>query len=361
MLIDRVTFATMESQSTKLSRPPKGVNFPFRAIWDAECTAAFIKLRGIELRGEFDVARGKHMETGWQKVRRAMCDTLGTSAPWFVNGGDSFCTFCAEHNIDSDTYLEEVFKTKASEKWKYLQEVYKEKKRGTITVVDDSGKVVKKRANCTGEQQLDEVDWQFYDIMQQAMQHKASVCPPREVIMQNCDPSTKYLSCIDGPSDTCMEGSLGALGCKVNNDSPTTVAGGGKSNRQRSSRPDEASSPARKPSHPSSKGRRPSNADRRHDQVVSLMMEQSSTVNETVTNVSKCITDIQKQLQTGDHEAFILDRAMKIQRSWDERFAFMAAQNIPLDVITSYIGSRPCAEDAIQQVMTLQEALRKNC
>lgn len=355
--MDRVAFASTEPHSTKLARPPKGVNFPFRAIWDAECTTALIKLRGIELRAEFDVARGKHMETGWQKVRRAMCVTLGAYAPWFVNGGDSFCTFCIEHNVDSDMYLEEVFKTKTSEKWKYLQEVYKEKKRGTVTVVDDDGKVVKKRANCTGEQQLDEVDWQFYDIMQ----HKASVCPPGEVIMQNCDPSTKYLSCIDGPYETCMEGNPDALGCKINNDSPTTVPDGQNSNRKRSSRPDEANTPARKSSRHSFQGRRPSNADRRHDQVVSLMLEQSSTVNETVTNVSKCITDIQKQLQTADQEAFILDRAMKIQRDWDERFAFMAVSNIPIDVITSYIGTRPCAEDAIQQVMTLQEALRKNC
>ena len=285
---------------------------------------------------------------------------LGTAAPWFIDGGETFRGFCDQHNVDYDAYLDEVFKTKAAEKWKYLQEVYKEKKRGTVTVVDDSGKVVKRRANGTGEQQLDDVDWQFYDIMQQAMQHKASVCPPGEVIMQNVDPSTKYLSCTDGPFDTCMEGSLGETNCKVTDDSPTQITDDAKGSKQKANRPDEASSPARKAANIRAKGRRPSNADRRHEQVVSLMLEQSSTVNETVTNVSKCITDIGKQLQTCDQEAFVLDRAMKIQRSWDERFAFMAAQNIPLDVITSYIGSRPAAEDAIQEVMTLQEALRKN-
>lgn len=91
------------------------------------------------------------------------------------------------------------------------------------------------------------------------------------------------------------------------------------------------------------------------------MMEQSSTVQETVTHVTKSITDLQAKLPTNDREALILDRAMKIQRSWDERFAFLAAQSIPLEVMTSCIGPRPTADEAIQQVMSLQEALRKNC
>ena len=108
--------------------------------------------------------------------------------------------------------------------------------------MDDNGKVVKRRANGTGEQQLDDVDWQFYDIMQ----HKASVCPPGKVIMQNVDPSTKYLSCTDGPFDTCMEGSLGETNCKVTDDSPTQVTNDAKGSKQKANRPDEASSPARK-------------------------------------------------------------------------------------------------------------------
>eukprot|EP00963_Diacronema_lutheri_P004508 scaffold341_cov368-Pavlova_lutheri.AAC.15 len=351
----------MEPQATKLARPPKGVNFPYRAIWDAECTSTFIKLRGIDLRGEFDVARGKHMENGWQMVRRAMCDKLGALAPWFVTGDDDFRNFCDEHNIDADAYLEEVFKIKATEKWKYLQEVFKEKKRGTVTVVDDCGKVVKKRANCTGEAQLDEVEWQFFDIMQQAMLHRASVCPPSQVILQNCTPSTKYVSCTDGPSQVCMDGKSGDVQCKVYENSPTAATDGIDYSKKKSTRPDEASSPVRKAAPPMPKGRRPSNADRRHDQVVSIMMEQSSTVQETVTHVTKSITDLQAKLQTNDREALILDRALKIQRSWDERFAFLAAQSIPLEVITSYIGPRPTADEAIQQVMSLQEALRKNC
>lgn len=312
------------------------------------------------MRSEFDVARGKHMETGWRKVRRAMCAKLGEAAPWFVIGGDAFRSFCDEHNVDHDSYLEELFKAKASEKWKYLQEVFKEKKRGTVTVVDDSGKVVKKRANCTGEGQLDEVEWQFFDIMQQAMQSRASVCPPPQIILQNCTPSTKYVSCTDGPSEVCMDGSSGDLECKVYENSPN-VATTGIDYKKKSNRRDEASSPVRKAAEAVPKGRRPSNADRRHDQVVSLMLEQSSTVQETVTHVTKCITDLQGKLQTNDREALVLDRAMKIQRSWDERFAFLAAQSIPLEVITSYIGLRPTADEAIQQVMSLQEAIRKNC
>lgn len=69
---------------------------------------------------------------------------------------------------------------------------------------------------------------------------------------------------------------------------------------QRANRPDEASSPARKAAELRTKGRRPNNVDQRHEQVVSLMLEQSSTVNEPDTNVCKCITDIGKQLQTCD-------------------------------------------------------------
>lgn len=74
----------------------------------------------MNLRGELDVARGEHIETGWQKVRRAMCTMLGTATPWFIAGGETFRNFWDERNVDHDEYLDEVFKTKDAEKWKYL-------------------------------------------------------------------------------------------------------------------------------------------------------------------------------------------------------------------------------------------------
>lgn len=192
------------------------------------------------------------------------------------------------------------------------------------------------------------------------MLHKASVCPPIEVIMHNGDLSKKYCSCINGPFDTCMEGNLGATNWKVTDHSPTQVKGGAKGTKQRANRPVEASSPAQEVAQLRTKGWRPNNADRRHEHVASLMLEHSSTVNETVTNVKKCVTGIGEQLQTCDQEAFLLDRAMNIQRSWDERFVSMAAQGIPLDIIMSYLRNRLGVEDANQEVMTLQEALRRS-
>eukprot|EP00963_Diacronema_lutheri_P000045 scaffold1_cov375-Pavlova_lutheri.AAC.45 len=350
----------MKPEATKLARSPKGVDFPYRAIAEAECTTTFIKLRGIDLRGEFDVAQGKHMESGWQMVRRAMCDKVGVLAPWFVTGGDDFKKFCDGHNIDADAYLEEVLKGKATEKWKYLQDVFKEKKGGTITVVDDSGKVVKKEAKCKGETQLDKVQWQFFYTMQQAMPHRALVCPSPQIIPETCRPSTKYVSCTDKPSQVCMDGKSQDSPCKVYENSPTATTDSNDYNKKKSTRPNEASSPVCKAAPLLPKGKRPSNANRRHEQVVSNMMEQSGTGQETVTHVTKSITDLQAKLQTNDREALILDRAMKIQRSWDERFAFLAAHSIPIEVITSYIGPKPTADEAIQRVMSLREALRKN-
>lgn len=344
-----------------LPRPPKGVVFGIRAVWGLECTSTLIHLRGIEMRGEFDVSKGKHMENGWQKVRSAMCTKLGESAPWFVKGGNSFHNFCKEHNVDEELYLEETFKLKASDKWKYLQEVYKEKKRGTVTEVDENGKVVKKKANCTGEQRLDEVDWPFFGDMQQAMQHRPSVIPPADIIMENCDTNTKYDTCVASPPDLGMDARF--LDPHLQDiDETLKMAQLGKDGKKRKSdRVDEASSPKSKPANLLSKGRRPSNVDRRHEEVLSTMMEQSGTVNETVTNVSKCITAMQQQLQSGDREAQILDRALKIQRSWDERFTFLIAQEIPREVILDRIGRRPTAVEAIQEVRTLQEALRQSC
>lgn len=164
-----VEFPRTEAQRPLLQKPPKGVALSLRAIWDAECTSMFIHVRGIELASEFDVSKGKYIETGWQKVRQAMATRLGATAPWFVVGGDAFATFCNDYGVNEAAYLEDVFRTKASEKWKYLQDKFKEKKRRTVTFIDDDGKVVKKKANCTDEQQLDPIDWPFFDLMQQAM------------------------------------------------------------------------------------------------------------------------------------------------------------------------------------------------
>jgi len=128
------------------------------------------------------------MDVGLQKARQAMCCKLGNIAAWFVCGDPFLDEFCVAHNVDTGAYIEEVFTAKGSEKWYYLQEVYKEKKRRTVTTVDEKGNVVTKQTNCTSEQQLDDIDWIFFDEMQQVLRNKPSVCPPAGIVLHNGAP-----------------------------------------------------------------------------------------------------------------------------------------------------------------------------
>lgn len=98
-----------------------------------------------------------------------MCCKLGGLASGVVNGGHSFHNFRKVRNVDERVYLQETFKLKASDEWKYLQEVYIEKKHGNVTEVSENGKFVKKKANAIGEQRLDEAYWPTFGDMQQAM------------------------------------------------------------------------------------------------------------------------------------------------------------------------------------------------
>lgn len=290
-----------------------------------------------------------------------MCAKLGLMAPWFVCGGGTFGAFCNEHGVDEKRYLEEVFRIKATEKWKYLQDVYKEKKRGTVTSLDEDGKVVKKKANCTGEKKLDEIDWPFYAEMQQAMLRRPSVCPPANVVLQSCikaeRPSPTALTQVD---DKSVDDSPSLLR-ESNIVSQPTIETNMEGNNKRSARNDEAHSPVRPPQALGNKGRRPSNADRRHGEVLTAMAEHSSTTHESFSKVVTSITTMQKQLQTQDAEAQVLDRALRIQNNWEERYMFLLAQKFSPAVIISQIGEKPTAEQAIQQVLTLQETLRKSC
>ena len=349
-----------ESQRTALQKPPKGVAMTLRAIWDAECTSMFIQVRGIEMASEFDVSKGKYIESGWKKVRQAMATRLGSAAPWFVVGGDAFATFCEEHGVHEASYLEEVFKTKASEKWKHLQDTFKEKRRRTVSYIDGDGKVVKKKANCTGEQQLDPIVWPFFDLMQQAMLRRPSVCPPPSIILQSSTGPTDQPanSTVDLPHGNSMDSRGGLHDSQKENSAPAEDCQATK--KKRSGRPDEGNSPPR--SAPSQrKGRRPSNADRRHTDLLSAMQEYTSVTSESFKDVTTCITSLQKQLQVGEMESQVLDRALKIQTNWEERYTFLVAQKIPPQHIISQIGQKPTAEEVVQQVLSLQEILRKTC
>lgn len=356
-----LSFDSAQLGSKLRLRPPKGVTFKVRAVWENEWTSAFIKLRGLELAGEFDVSKGKHMDIGWRKVRQAMCRKLGESAPWFIRGGPLFDEFCVEHNVDKDAYLEEVFKAKGTEKWKYLQEVYKEKKRRTVTTVDEEGNVVTKQANCTGEQQLDDIDWIFFDEMQQVLRNKPSVCPPAGIVLQtrapfdNSDKAPMGGVHGDGQDDAPFTDILS------NDASPTTYKTCENERNKRSARDDEADSPQRPQMPTSKKGRRPSSADRRHEEMLSSMLEQSSTVNETLGTIKTSITEMHKQLQTSDSEKLVIERAQKIQRDWDELFAFYCTQQVPHDVIIQQLGPRPSKAEAIQEALSWQESLRQTC
>lgn len=320
----------------------------------------FIHVRGIELASEFDVSKGKYIETGWQKVRQAMATRLGATAPWFVVGGDAFATFCNDHGVNEAAYLEDVFRTKASEKWKHLQDKFKEKKRRTVTFIDDDGKVVKKKANCTGEQQLDPIDWPFFDLMQQAMLCRPSVCPPRATILQSTAgliDQPAYVP-VDVPQGNSMDNRSGLHESQKENNPPPEL--NTPSKKKRSARQDEANSPPRHDL-PQRKGRRPSNADRRHTDIMYAMQEHTTATSESFRDVTTCITTLQQQLQVGDMEAQVLDRALKIQTNWEERYTFLVSQKIPPPDIISQIGQKPTAEEAVQQVLNLQEVLRKTC
>ena len=357
--ISSLSFESAQLGSKLRPRPPKGVSFKVRAVWENEWTSAFIKLRGLELAGEFDVSKGKHMDVGWRKVRQAMCRKLGDNAPWFIRGGPLFDEFCAAHEVDKDAYIEEVFKAKGSEKWKYLQEVYKEKKRRTVTTVDVEGNVVTKFANCTGEQQLDEIDWVFFDDMQQVLRNKPSVCPPPGIVLQTRAP---YEKVDEAPVGDVQDGGLedAAFTDILSNDaSPTTYKTCGNECNKRSARDDEADSPQRPTRPASKKGRRPSSADRRHEEMLSSMLDQSSTVNETLGNIRTSITEMHKQLQTSDSEKLMIDRAQKIQRDWDELFAFYCTQQVPHDVIIQQLGPRPSEAEALQEALSWQESARQ--
>lgn len=334
--------------------------FASRAYWDANATSTFINLRGIELHDEFDVSRGKHIEVGWRKVRLAMIEKLGAAAPWFVCGAGAFNAFCKEHGVDENKYLEEVFRIKAAEKWKYLQDVYKAKQRGTVTIVDEHGKTVKQRANSTGERKLDEVDWPFYAEMQQAMLRRPSVCPPENVFLRSYSKGDKSSPNTPTHLDDKSDEDSPSLAREWNIDNLPTSDTPVEGNNKRSARNDEANSPVR-PSHvPGIKGRRPSNADRRHGEVLTAMAEHSTTTSESFSKVVASITAMQKELRTVDAEAQILDRALRIQSNWEERYMFLLAQKFSPAVIISQIGEKPTAEQAIEHVLTLQETLRKS-
>lgn len=237
-----------------------------------------IQVRGIDLAGEFDVSKGKHIDVGWRKVREAMCRKLCAGAPWFVSGGEVFDNFCEKHGVDRDVFLEEMFKSKASEKWKHLQDVYKEKKRGTVTVVDHNGDVVQKRANCTGEQRLDDVDWPFYVEMQQAMQYRPSVCPPSGTVLQTQHPNVKGMA---SPTNTKVCSDLGDSPNDTlasTDENPLTFITCKEQSNKRSARIDEADSPKRACLPAGKQGRRPSSADRRPQELLSAMLDQSSQV-----------------------------------------------------------------------------------
>lgn len=334
-------------------RPPKGVHFTIRAFWDVECRTIFIQLRGIELREEFDVSKGKHIDVGWRKVRNALHEKLGKNAPWFVGGGGLFTEFCVRHGVYEDRYLEEVFRIKGAEKWKYLQDVYKEKARGTISTLDEDGNIVRKRANCTGEQQLDLIEWPYFLVMQQAMLHRPSVCPPRGIVLQTshnqvkCALYTQATVEDDNPHPNAQDVQHSDGEC------PPHIAND-KENPKRSKRPDEAGSPANLQK---SKGRRPSHATQRHDDILAVLKEHTQVSNNNLKQAINSITEMQKELQTKDMDNQILDRAVRIQTSWEDRYTILSAQKLPHDVIISKLGPRPTDEEAIDKVMSLERTL----
>lgn len=357
----RLVFDNAQPSKKLLPRPPKGVTFGIRATWEGDWTSMLIQLRGIELASEFDVSKGKHIEIGWCKVRKAMCQRLGASAPWFVRGEDVFDKFCQEHGVDTNVYLEEIFRAKASEKWKYLQDIYKEKKRRTVTVLDKDGNVVQKRANCTGEQRLDDVEWPFYADMQQAMQNRPSICPPAGIVLQSQHAPAKDTG---HPSENmgCEEEEDSPYGTLVSTDeNPSTLLTHNDISNKRSARNDEADSPKRVVPPPCKKGRRPSSADRRHDERLAAMLDQSSAVTENLKTLRTSITDMQRHYQVLDAEKQLMEAAQKIQRHWDERFAFLLSQNISADVIIEQLGSRPTKEEATQEVQSWQKIVRRTC
>eukprot|EP00963_Diacronema_lutheri_P012417 scaffold1725_cov355-Pavlova_lutheri.AAC.2 len=344
-----------------LPRPPPGVTFGVRAQWDNNLATMLIRLRGIELLGEFDVSKGKYMDTGWRKVRQAMLQKLGHLAPWFVSGEGSFRTFCGEHGVDKEVYLEDMFKAKASEKWKGLQDTYKLAERRTVTVVDHNGLPVKRKANCTGEQKLDDIAWPLYDVMDEAMKHKPSVCPPPGAVLQ-----TQHSKPASPPTPT-----GGPVSSDVDDNPLQTLVSLDEQNetymtcdeqhKKRSARDDEADSPHRKIIPPSKRGKRPSSADRRHEELLSAVMDQSSAVTESLEVIRTSITDMQKQYQMFDLQKQIMDCAQKIQRNWDERFAFLLSQKVPPDLIIEQLGPRPTKEEATKEVQSWKDAIEKSC
>lgn len=348
--------STCHSDDALCIRPPKGIHFNVRAFWDMECTSSFIQLRGIELREEFDVSKGKHIDVGWRKVRRAMHAKLGKDGPWFVVGGGLFTEFCTKHGVDEKRYLEEVFRVKAAEKWKYLQDVYKEKARGMVSTIDENGDVVRKKANCTGEQQLDSVDWPYFLPMQQAMMHRPSVSPPPGIVLQTSHEQVKCLP--HGPvtlEDNSPHTDAQIFQNSFEDFSPDDDHSN-KENLKRSNRPDEASSPTKLHK---SKGRRPSHTAQRHADILVVLNEHSRVTNNNFKQAINSITEMQKELQTKDMNNQILDRAVKLQTSWDDRFTILSAQKLSPEVIISKLGPRPSDEEAIDKVISLEQVLAR--
>ena len=291
-----LSFESAQLGSKLRPQPPKGISFIVRVVWEKEWTLAFITLRVLEQAREFDVSKGKCMEVGWRKVRQAMRRKFGDNVPWFIRGGPLFDDFCAAHEVNKDAYIEEVFQAKGSEKWKYPQEVYKEKKRRTITIVDVEENVVTKVANCTSEQQLDEIDWAFFDEMQHVLRNKPSVCPPPSIVLRTRAPYEKVDEApVSGVKDDGLEDA--AFTDILSNDaSPTTYETCGNECNKRSPCDDEVDSPQRPTRLASKKGRRPSSEDRRHEEMLSSMLDQSSTMNETLGNIRTSTTEMHKQL-----------------------------------------------------------------
>ena len=55
----------------------------------------------------------------------------------------------------------------------------------------------------------------------------------------------------------------------------------------------------------------------------------------------------------------ILDRAVKLHTSWDDKFTVLSAQKVSLDVIISKLGPRRSDEEAINKVMSLEQVLAR--
>jgi len=67
--------------------------------------------------------------------------------------------------------------------------------------------------------------------------------------------------------------------------------------------------------------------------MLSSMLEQSRTLNETLGAIKTSFAEMHKQLQTSDSEKHVIECAQKLRRDWDELLACYCTQQVPRDVI----------------------------